>query len=81
VLANERSEQAHAAVWADDRELLNQRVNEFGVGAQAMLAVGATALASGILWFILDQPVAEERYDPPLDIQVGPTGFSLTTRL
>jgi len=81
VLANERSEQAHAAVWADDREILNQRVNEFGIGAQAMLAVGATALASGILWFILDQPVAEERYDPPLDIQVGPTGFSLTTRL
>jgi len=81
ILANERSAEAHAAAWADDRDMLNQRVTEFGAGAQAMLTVGATALASGILWFLLDQPVSEERYEPPLDIQVGPTGFSLTTRL
>jgi hypothetical protein len=81
LLAAERSEEAHAALWADDRALLNQRVSEFGAGAQVMLTVGATALASGILWFILDQPVAEEHYEPPLEVHVGPTGFSLTTRL
>jgi hypothetical protein len=81
VLAHDRSAAAHQTVWADDRDLLNQEVAELGAGAYAMLAVGATALTSGILWFILDQPVGEERYEPPLGVQVGPTGFSLTTRL
>ncbi|MGB0590242.1 MAG: hypothetical protein ACPGU1_11225 [Myxococcota bacterium] len=81
VLANARSAEAHQAVWADDRDLLNQEVAELGAGAYAMLTVGATALTSGILWFILDQPVGEERYEPPLGVQFGPTGFSLTTRL
>ena len=81
VVASGYSEDAHNAAWADDREAFNDRVAGFGAGAQATLIFGASALVGGVLWFLFDQPVSEERYTPPLDISVGPNGFSLTTRL
>ena len=52
----------------------------FGQNEEGKSSVVA-ALASGLLWFAFDQPVAEERYDPPLEIQIGPTGFLLKTRM
>ncbi len=61
--------------------MLNARSAQFEVAGYAMLGVGAAALVGGVLWFALDRPVAEERYDPPLEVLIGPTGFRLKTRL
>lgn len=80
-LAVDASHQAHQAQWADTRDDLNARTAELEAGGYLMLGFGAAALAGGLLWFAFDQPVAEERYDPPLEILVGPTGFLLKTRL
>jgi len=81
VAAVDQSNQAHATPWADTRNQLNARSAQFEAGGVAMMGLGTAALVGGALWFLLDQPVAEERYDPPLEIFIGPTGFTLKTRL
>lgn len=75
------SSRAHATPWADGRQTLNARASRFETSGYALLGVGSAALLGGALWFLLDQPVAEERYDPPLEVLVAPTGLVLKTRL
>ncbi|MDP6944164.1 MAG: hypothetical protein QF464_08450, partial [Myxococcota bacterium] len=74
-MAVDTSHDAHAAPWADTRDILNARSAQLEAGGYAMLGFGTAALVGGALWFLLDTPVSEERYDPPFEVQIGPTGF------
>ena len=46
-----------------------------------MYGVGGAAVLGGVLWFLLDRPLVEERYRPPLEVKVAPGGLVVETKL
>jgi hypothetical protein len=76
-MALDTREQALASTWASDRNRLNGELDSYETGALAVAGIGAAALLGGALWFTLDTPLAETRYQPPLRVQVGPAGIVL----
>jgi hypothetical protein len=72
------ADDAAATPWADERLQRNADAASLGTAGGVMLGVGAAAVVGSALWFALDRPLQTERYRPPLEIQVGPTGVTLT---
>ena len=69
--------QALSSPWASDRARLNDEFEQYESNAWLATGLGAAALLGGALWFTLDAPLAEERYQPPLRVKLGPTGVTL----
>jgi hypothetical protein len=76
-LALDTRQQAIASPWASERNRLNGEIDSYENGALAAAGIGAAALLGGALWFTLDTPLVEERYRPPIRVQVGPAGIVL----
>ena len=79
--ANGKSDDAFAAPFAVDRLRLNGEVDDLQTSAWVMYGVGGAAVLGGVLWFLLDRPLVEERYRPPLEVKVAPGGLVVETKL
>jgi hypothetical protein len=69
--------QALSSPWASERARLNGELERYESSAWLAASVGTAALLGGALWFTLDLPLVEERYQPPLRVQLGPNGLRL----
>ena len=67
--------------WAHERPRLNRLARDYEAGAAVLYGVGGAALVTGIVWFVLDQQLQEERYDPPIRVDLTPTGILLRADL
>ena len=54
-----------------------EEIERYESSAWLAAGVGTAALLGGALWFTLDVPLTEERYQPPLRVQLGPNGVKL----
>ena len=68
---------ANASPWADIRHQENRRMDNLETGALVAAGAGAAALVGSSLWFLLDQPWQEERYEPQLRVRLHPQGISI----
>lgn len=79
--ANTTNQTALATPWADERLRLNEDLARQQTTAGILYGVGAAAVVGSIVWFIVDRPVATERYQPPLNVGLTPGGVVLSTGL
>ena len=70
-------DRALSSPWASERARLNGEIERYESSAWLAAGVGTAALLGGALWFTLDVPLTEERYQPPLRVQLGPNGVKL----
>tara|TARA_B100000674_G_C37917648_1_gene951740 strand:+ start:410 stop:1954 length:1545 start_codon:yes stop_codon:yes gene_type:complete len=75
------AEEGEQATWADQRHLANQRADRNQTTANILYGLGGAAALTSALLFALDRNVTAETYEPPLRLNIGPTGISLQTKL
>jgi hypothetical protein len=76
-LANEASDEAAAAKWADEREAANDRVSKYNHWSIASFVVGGAALVTGTALFIFHRPTKKKTVAPNVGsgARVVPTGL------
>ena len=79
--ASDSRDLALATPWADERARHNADMDRYQTSAQIMAGLGGAALVGSAIWFAMDRPLAEERYQPPLRVHFGPGGILLETDL
>ncbi len=81
VAAGQASLDAHAIPWGGEKDRLNRLANDYQLGAGVMYGVGGAAIIGSVLWFVLDRTLAEERYQPPIQVDLTPSGILLKAEL
>ncbi|MGM0578469.1 MAG: hypothetical protein ACQEXJ_22285 [Myxococcota bacterium] len=79
--ARDAEDRARRTMDFDVRAAANDDVERYQAGAWSGFAVGGAAVVGSVLWFVLNRPLEEEVYRPPLQVDVGPTGISLRADL
>ena len=81
VAAGGTSRDANATPYGSDKDRLNRLADDYQLGAGVMYGVGGAAIAGSVLWFLLDRTLAEERYQPPIQVDLSPSGILLKAEL
>jgi hypothetical protein len=81
VTAEDMGKRSFQTQWSDERHSYNQKAGHYQTGAAVLYGVGGAAIVGSALWFILDKPLSEERYQPPIRVDIGPNGIMLQTDL
>jgi len=76
-MANEAHDEALAATTHPARIAANDNLTEAQLTSAILYGVGATALAGGVLTFLLDRQVTIDRYIPPISIDFNGNGIRL----
>ena len=75
------AEEGEQSTWADQRHLANQRAERNQTTANILYGLGGAAALTSVLLFALNRKVSTETYEPPLRLNVTPTGITLQTKL
>lgn len=81
VLGLQAENDARTAKFTDDRDAANGEAYRYRVATGVLYGVGAAAVVGGVTSFLLDPPSRLETYSPPLRVDVGPAGITLSGSL
>ena len=73
------ADDAAAAQWFSDRYVALEEARQMRDASIALYSIGGAMAIGGALWFAFDRRYETRRYEPPLRVQVTPTGVQFTT--
>lgn len=78
VLGLEAENESRTAKFTIDRERANKDASQFRIATGVLYGVGAAAIVGGVTSFLLEQPSRLETFSPPLRVDIGPAGITLS---